>query len=161
TQIQNGAPFDVFMSADIDYPRQLERAGQAARGSLYEYATGRLVLWTRSESGIDLKQGLAVLATARIRRVAIANPEHAPYGRAAAAARRHERLYGRVEAKLVRGENSSRAARFVAWGNAAAGPLALSRALARALKRAGTYVEVPESSPPPIQQAAVVVAASR
>src|SRR5579859_3444473 len=95
-QIQNGAPFDVFLSADIDYPRRLEGSGQAERGSLYEYATGRLVLWTRSDTGIDVRRGLTVLTDARVRHVAIANPEHAPYGRAAVAALRHEGLYERV-----------------------------------------------------------------
>src|ERR1700730_9559526 len=76
TQIQNGAPFDVFLSADIEYPRQLERVGQAERGSLYEYATGRLVLWTRNDSGVDVRRGLTMLGDERVRRVAIANPEH-------------------------------------------------------------------------------------
>src|SRR3954462_173221 len=79
TQIQNGAPFDVFLSADVDYPKRLETAGQADRGSLFEYATGRIVLWTRTDSGIDVRRGLAVLGEERVRRVAIANPEHAPY----------------------------------------------------------------------------------
>ena len=65
TQIQNGAPFDVFLSADIDYPRQLERGGLAERGSFYEYATGHIVLWTRNDSGIDVRRGLAVLTDPR------------------------------------------------------------------------------------------------
>src|SRR5207247_1743245 len=92
SQIQNGAPFDVFLSADIDYPRRLEASGEAERGSLYLYATGRIVLWTRNDSGIDVGRGLPVLADARVHRIAIANPEHAPYGRAAVAALRHEGL---------------------------------------------------------------------
>src|SRR6185436_17344799 len=92
-QMQNGAPFDVFLSADIDYPKRLERAGLTERGSLYEYARGHLVLWTRTDSGIDIRRGLAALADARVRRIAVANPEHAPYGRAAVAALRHEGLY--------------------------------------------------------------------
>ena len=96
TQIENGAPFDVFLSADGNYPRRLERSGLAERASLYEYATGRLVLWTRTDSGLDLRRGLALLADARVRRIAIANPEHAPYGRAAVAALHHEALYERV-----------------------------------------------------------------
>src|SRR5215471_18209395 len=107
TQIENGAPFDVFMSADSDYPKRLEQAGLAERGSLYEYATGRLVLWTRNDSGIDVTRGLAALADARVRRIAIANPTHAPYGRAAVAAIRHESLYDRVQSKFVLGENIS------------------------------------------------------
>jgi molybdate transport system substrate-binding protein len=160
-QIRNGAPFDVFLSADIDYPRQLERAGAAERGSLYAYATGRLVLWTRKDSGIDVRGGLSVLADGRVRRVAIANPEHAPYGRAAVAALRHEGLYEQVKGKFVLGENISQTAQFAQSGNATVGLLALSLALAPALEGAGTYVEIPADFHPPIEQAAVVVAASR
>ncbi|HMF97650.1 MAG TPA: molybdate ABC transporter substrate-binding protein [Vicinamibacterales bacterium] len=161
TQLQNGAPFDLFLSADIDYPRQLERDGRAEKGSLYEYATGRLVLWTRNDSRIDLTRGLAVLTDPAVRRIAIANPEHAPYGRAAVAALHHERIDEGVKAKLVRGENISQAAQFVQSGNADVGIVALSLALAPALKNSGRFVEVPESFYPPIEQAAVVVAASR
>ena len=161
TQAQNGAPFDVFLSADIDYPRRLEESGQAERGSLYEYATGHIVLWTRTDSGIDLRRGLTVLSDARVRRVAIANPEHAPYGRAAVAALRHERLYERVQQKLVLGESISQAAQFAQSGSADVGVVALSLALSPALKSSGTYVEVPESWYPPIEQAAVVLASSR
>ena len=160
TQIQNGAPFDVLMSADIDYPRQLERAGLAERGSIYEYATGRIVLWTRNDSGIDLRGGLGVAAGANVRRIAIANPEHAPYGRAAVAALRHEQLYDRVKDKLVLGENISQAAQFVESGNAEVGVLALSLALAPELKRAGTYIEIPAAFHPAIEQAAIVLATS-
>jgi molybdate transport system substrate-binding protein len=161
TQIQNGAPFDVFLSADIDYPRQLERAGQAERGSLYEYAKGRLVLWTRTDSGVDLRRGLGVLTDARILHIAIANPEHAPYGRAAVAALRHENLYERVRDRFVLGENISQAAQFAQSGNAEVGVLALSLALAPAMKSAGIYIEIPDAWHPPIEQAAVVVASSR
>ena len=161
TQIENGAPFDVFLSADIDYPRRLERSGHAERASLYEYATGRLVLWTRTDSGIDLGRGLAVLADARVRRIAIANPEHAPYGRAAVAALRHEGLYERVREKFVLGENISQAAQFAQSGSADVGVLALALALSQTLKTSGTYVDIPESWHPPIEQAAVVLASSR
>ena len=161
TQIENGAPFDLFLSADIDYPRRLERAGLAEGGSLYEYAIGRIVLWTRNDSGVDLRKGLAVLADPEVRHVALANPQHAPYGRAAVAALRHEGLYQRVEQKFVLGENISQAAQFVQSGNADVGVLALSLALAPALKSAGTYVEIPTAFYPPIEQAAVIIASSR
>ena len=97
-------------------PEAARSSGQAERGSLYEYATGRLVLWTRNDSGIDVRRGLTVLADARVRRIAIANPEHAPYGRAAVAALRHEGLYERVQGKFVLGENISQAAQFAAVG---------------------------------------------
>jgi molybdate transport system substrate-binding protein len=161
TQIENGAPFDVFMSADIAYPRRLEQTGLAERGSLYEYATGRLVLWTRRDSGIDVKGGLNVLADARVRRIAIANPEHAPYGRAAVAAIRHDGLYDRVQTKFVLGENISQTAQFAESGNAQVGLIALAIALSPALKDAGTYAEVASDLYPPIEQAAIVVAASK
>jgi molybdate transport system substrate-binding protein len=161
TQIQNGAPFDVFLSADIEYPKRLEGSGHAEPGSLYEYATGRLVLWTRNDSGIDVRGGLTELAGPRVRRVAIANPEHAPYGRAAVAALRHERLYEQVQAKCVLGENISQAAQFAQSGAADVGILALALALSPALKSSGTYLDIPESWYPPIQQAAVVLASSR
>lgn len=160
-QIQNGAPFDVFLSADIDYPRRLEASGDAEPGSLYQYATGRVVLWTRKDSGIDVGRGLAALADARVRRIALANPAHAPYGRAAVAALRHEGLYERVREKFVLGENVSQAAQFAESGGADAGLLALALALSPALRRAGTYVEIPESWHPPLEQGAVVLAASR
>ena len=161
TQIENGAPFDVFLSADLDYPRRLERAGLTERGTLYQYATGHIVLWARNDSGIDLRAGLSVLTNANVRKVAIANPQHAPYGRAAVAALRHEQLYERVRGKLVLGENISQAAQFVQSGNAQVGVLALSLALAPALKAAGQYVAIPESFYPPIDQAAVVLVMSR
>jgi molybdate transport system substrate-binding protein len=161
TQIQNGAPFDVFLSADIDYPKRLERSGLAEPGTLYQYAIGHIVLWTRSDSGVDVRGGLSVLTNANVRKVAIANPRYAPYGRAAEAALRHEQLYERVRGKFVLGENISQAAQFVQSGNAQVGILALSLALAPALKAAGTYVVISESFYPPIEQAAVVVAMSK
>jgi molybdate transport system substrate-binding protein len=161
TQIQNGAPFDLFLSADIDFPRRLEAAGQAERGSLYQYATGHLVLWARTDSGIDLRPGLGVLADARVRRIAIANPQLAPYGRAAVAVLRHEQLYDRVQAKLVIGDNIAQAAQFAQSGGADVGLIGLSVALSPAMKTAGAYVDIPESWYPPIEQAGVIVAASK
>ncbi len=161
TQIENGAPFDVFLSADIEYPKRLEQAGLAERGSLYAYAIGRLVLWSRSDSGIDLEPGLAVLGDPRVRRIAIANPAHAPYGRAAVAAVRHQGLYDQVRRKFVLGENISQAAQFAQSGNAEVGLIALALALSPALQSAGAYVEVPSAFYPPIEQAAVVIAASQ
>ena len=159
-QIQNGAPFDVFLSADLEYPRQLVQAGLAERDSVYEYATGRLVVWARNDSGIDVRRGLPMLADASVRRIAIANPAHAPYGRAAVAAMRHAGVYDRAQPKLVLGENISQAAQFAQSGNAQAGILALSLALAPALKTVGSYVEIPATFHPPIDQAAVVVSGS-
>jgi molybdate transport system substrate-binding protein len=159
-QIQNGAPFDLFFSADMGYPRQLEAAGLTEPGTLRPYAIGTLVLYAGASGGLDLGRGLAALTDARVRRIAIANPAHAPYGRAAVAALTHERIYDRVRGKLVLGENVSQAAQFVQSGNAQAGLLALSLALAPALRKTGSFIEVPASFYPPIEQAAVVLKAS-
>jgi molybdate transport system substrate-binding protein len=159
-QIQNGAPFDVFFSADVDYPRRLVASGHAEKDSLYEYATGHLVVWTRSDSGIDVGRGLAIVTDDRVRRIAIANPMFAPYGRAAVAALQHEKLYAGIKDKLVLGENISQTALFAQTGNAQVGIISLSLALGPALKE-GKYTEVPTAFHPPIQQAAVVIAASK
>ena len=160
-QIQNGAPFDVFFSADVDYPRRLVASGHAEANSLHQYATGRIVLWTRKDTGIDVRRGLEVLRDARVRRIAIANPRHAPYGRAAVGALRHEALYEAVQGKLVMGENISQTAQLVDSGNADAGIIAMSLALGPALGERGTYFEIPPTDHPPIEQAAVVLTVSR
>ena len=159
-QIQNGAPYDVYLSADIDYPRRLIASSHADASSLYQYATGRLVLWTRKESGIDIRGGLRSLTDARVMRVAIANPKFAPYGRAAEAALRHEKIYDAVRGKLVLGENISQTAQLVDSGNASVGIISLSLAVGPALRARGTYMEIPAAAHPPIDQAAVIVSAS-
>jgi molybdate transport system substrate-binding protein len=155
TQIQNGAPYDVFLSADIAYPRRLIELGLAARDALAAYARGRLVLWTRNDSAVDVEHGVKGLSAAAVRRIAIANPAHAPYGRAAVAALRHEGVYDRVRSRLVLGENISQAAQFAESGNADVGVIALSLAVGPALKTAGRYVEVPAAFHPPIEQGAI------
>jgi molybdate transport system substrate-binding protein len=161
SQIQNGAPFDIFLSADLDYPQQLVSGGQALSDTLYEYGSGRIVLWARKDAGLDLRQGLQLLTSPRVRRIAIANPEHAPYGRAAVSALRHENLYEAVQPKLVLGENISQAAQFVQSGNADVGIIALSVALSPALTATGTYTELPASLHPPIRQGVVVLRTSK
>lgn len=160
-QIRNGAPFDMFFSADIAYPRQLQGAGLVEPDMLYEYATGKIVLWAPKSSPIDVTRGLRVLLEPGVHHVAIANPAHAPYGRAAVAVLQHEGLYERLREKLVLGENISQTAQFVQSGNAELGILALSLALAPTLKEVGAYYAIPESFYPPIQQAAVVLKSSR
>lgn len=161
SQIQNGAPFDMFFSADIAYPRKLEAAGLAEPGSLYEYAVGKLVLWVPKASALDLKRGLSVLTDPRIHKIVIANPEHAPYGRAAVAAIKHGGIYDKVSYKLVMGENISQAAQFVQSGNADIGLLALSLAVAPNLREKGRYELVPTWNYPPIEQAAVIIMTSK
>jgi molybdate transport system substrate-binding protein len=160
-QIQNGAPFDVFFSADVDYPRRLVAAGQADADSLYQYATGRLVLWTRSDSGVDVRKGLAVLRDSRVRRIVIANPDLAPYGRAAVAALKTTGVYDQIRDKLVFGENISQAAQLAQSGNADVGLLAHSLASGAVLKASGTFIDIPSTAYPPVAQAAVLVSASR
>lgn len=160
-QIQNGAPFDVFLSADVDYPRQLATAGLADAGSMEIYATGHLVLWARRGTNIDLSRGLDSLSDARIHRVAIANPKYAPYGRAAVAALRAGGLYGALESKLVLGESLAQAAQLVQSGNADVGLLSRSLVLGRALNAEGTYVDVAPALYPPIDQAGIVLKSSR
>ena len=160
-QIQNGAPYDVYFSADIDYPRRLAVSGHADGGTLYAYATGRIVLWTRRDSGIDVARGLGVLRDARVRRIAIANPVVAPYGRAAVAALRSEKLYDAVQSKLVQGDNVAQTAQLADSGNADVAILAHSLALGPALSASGTYFEIPASAHPPIEQGAIVISASK
>jgi len=114
SQIQNGAPFDLFFSADVEYAKKLEVGGQAEPGTLYNYAVGRIVIWMPPGIKVDLNaQGMNALLDAAVQKIAIANPAHAPYGRAAVAAMKKSGIYEKAEPKLVYGENISQAAQFV------------------------------------------------
>jgi molybdate transport system substrate-binding protein len=160
-QIQNGAPFDIFFSADIDYPRKLEAAGLAEPGTLYEYAVGRIVIWMPHDARVDLtKLGWNALLQPGVEKIAIANPEHAPYGRAAVAALRNAGIYEQVRSKFVYGENIAQAAQFVASGNAQAGIVALSLAVSAAM-RDGKRWEIPANMHPSIEQAGVILKSAR
>jgi molybdate transport system substrate-binding protein len=161
SQIQNGAPFDLFFSADVDYTRRLDAAGLVEPGSLSLYATGRIVLWARKDAGIDLSRGLQSLSSPGVRKIAIANPAHAPYGRAAVAAMQHDKVYDAVRGKLIFGENVTQAAQFVESGNADVGIVALSLAMAPALRGAGVMYEIPTTFYPPIDQSLAILRASR
>ena len=159
-QIKNGAPFDIFLSADEEYPKQLIDAGFAER-PLHRYAVGKLVLWLPADSPLDPTHGgLNVLTDPSVKKIAIANPLHAPYGRAAVAALKHSGLYEKVEPTLVLGENVAQAAQFVESGNAQAGLVALSHALAPGMKDKGRYWEVPADGYPELDQGAVVLSHS-
>jgi molybdate transport system substrate-binding protein len=161
TQIQNGAPFDLFFSADSEYPKQLEAAGLTEPGTLSEYFVGHIVIWTASDGEINTaKDGWKSLLDQRVKKIAIANPEHAPYGRAALAAMKKAGIYEQVKDKLVYGENISQAAEFVKSGNAQAGIIALSLAVSPAMKN-GNRWEIPADSYPPIKQAAVILKAAK
>lgn len=161
SQIKNGAPYDVFFSADVQYPQKLAAAGLVESGSIYEYAAGKIVIWVPAGSTLDLNRGLDVLLDPAIHKIAIANPEHAPYGRAAVAAMQHHGIYDKVKGKLVMGEDISQTAQFVQSGNADVGILALSLALAPALKDHGRFAIIPASDYPPIIQAACVIKATK
>ncbi|MEQ1353882.1 MAG: molybdate ABC transporter substrate-binding protein [Candidatus Acidiferrum sp.] len=157
SQIQNGAPFDLFFSADIDYARKLESAGLAEPGSLYLYAIGRICLWTPPDSHLDVNAlGWKALLDAHVQKIAIANPDHAPYGRAAVAALKNAGIYDQVKSKLVFGDNISQAAQFVQSGNAQAGIVALALAISPGM-RDGQRWDIPEELHPPIEQAAVLL----
>ncbi|MEK7237621.1 MAG: molybdate ABC transporter substrate-binding protein, partial [Nitrospirota bacterium] len=160
-QIQNGAPFDLYFSADIGYPKKLEEAGLVVPGSLYPYAVGRIVLWAGNGSHLDLSKGLEVLREPTIKKIAIANPKHAPYGRAAVAAMEHFKVYDQVKDKLILGENISQAAQFIESGACDAGVIALSLALAPAMKAAGQYWEIPAAAHLPLEQGAVILKQSK
>jgi molybdate transport system substrate-binding protein len=161
-QIQNGAPFDLFFSADMDYPRQLIAAGAADGASLYQYAVGKLVLWVPADSPLDVEhKGTSVLLDPTVKKIAVANPQHAPYGRAAVAALKHAGIYDRVSDRLVLGENVSQAAQFVESGNAQAGFVALAHAVAPAMQGKGKFWEVPADFYPPLAQGVVVLSHSQ
>jgi molybdate transport system substrate-binding protein len=160
-QIQNGAPFDLFFSADMGYPRQLIAGGQADGATLYRYAVGRLVLWVPKDSPLDVEhKGMDVLLDPSVKKISIANPEHAPYGRAAAAVLKHYGLYEKVSDRLVLGENISQAAQFVESGNAQVGFVALAHAIAPAMQGKGKYWVVPADAYPALTQCVVLISHS-
>jgi molybdate transport system substrate-binding protein len=160
-QIPNGAPFDMFFSANLDYPKKLEAAGLTEPGSYYQYAKGKIVIWVRSESKLDLSSGMKVLLDPSVKKIAVANPQHAPYGQAAVAAMQNEKIYERVKDKFVLGENISQTASFVVSGSADAGIMALSLALSANMKDKGRYAEIPADEYPPIEQACVILGSSK
>ena len=159
-QIQNGAPYDVFFSADVDYPKKLEAGGLTEPGSLYPYASGKIVLWVPDGSTINVNRGLDVLLEPAVKKIAVANPAHAPYGRAAESALRKAGVWDRITSKLVLGENISQTAQFVQSGNADVGILALSLVLAPAMKEKGRYSMISPDLYSPLQQASVVLKSS-
>lgn len=153
-QIRNQAPFDVFLSADVDYPRQLLAAGIGVRDSLFVYAVGRVVVWVPASSPLD---PATLLTSGQLRHLAIANPQHAPYGRAAEAALQSLGVYDRLKEKLVLGENITQTLEFVQSGAADAGILALSLAVAPPVRAQGRYWELPAASYPKIEQGGLIV----
>ena len=160
-QIQNGVPLDVFFSADSEYPRRLEESGFAELHSAVIYGIGSIVLWMPANAACNPEaEQWKCLQQSSVKKIAIANPDHAPYGRAAVAALQKAGFYGDVKAKLVFGENISQAAQFVQSGNAQAGLLAYSLTRSSALS-GGKQWEIPRESYPPIEQTVIVLKASK
>jgi molybdate transport system substrate-binding protein len=153
-QIINGAPFDIFFSADVTYPQHLAKAHQTS-SEIYPYAKGRIVVWSKKVD--PTMKGLMTLVDSRIKKIAIANPLHAPYGKRAMESFENYRIMISVKEKLVYGENISQAAQFVSTGAADAGVIALSLALSPNMQREkGKYVLIPEDAHTPLIQGAVI-----
>lgn len=148
-QIEQGAPFDLFFSADIEFPRALAKAGFAA-SDVEPYARGRIVLWSATLDATELS--VADLTRADIQKIAIANPQHAPYGKRAEEALRARGIWQKVEPKLVLGENIAQTAQFVQSGNAQVGIIALSLAMSPEMAGKGTYSLVPDNLHKPLEQ---------
>jgi len=157
SQIINGAPFDLFLSADRTYPEKLAEQGFARPGSFTVYAIGRLVLWTPLAEIDVARLRMNCLKLPQIRKVAIANPGHAPYGRAAMEALRQFGMEQAVKPKLVLGENASQVLQFVSSGAAQAGFLPLSLVLAEPARKGGRYWVIPENAHTRLEQAAVIL----
>jgi molybdate transport system substrate-binding protein len=157
-QLNNRAPFDLFLSADMDYPRRLIDQGLADPDSAFVYAVGHLVVWVPRHSALDVgRLGRRALLEPSVRKIAIANPRHAPYGRAAEAALKTAGLYDKVQERLVYGENVAQTAQFVQTGAADVGIIALSLALAPTLRDEGRYREIAVDSYPRLEQGGVIL----
>ena len=155
-QIINGAPFDLFLSADTGFPQKVIAAGDAVESVPTVYAKGALVLWA-SRSSVTSGLTMQWLTSAAVQHIAVANPEHAPYGRAAIAALHGLGIYDSVQSKLVYAENVAQAAQYATSGNAQCALISQTMALAPALRTSGTFIALPTSSYPPIEQGAVVI----
>jgi molybdate transport system substrate-binding protein len=159
-QLLQGAPFEVFLSADEGFVFQLADAGKTLdRGLLY--AEGRIVLFAPTGASLKPDAGFtdlrAALADGRLQRFAIANPDHAPYGRAAEQALKGQGLWDAIKPKLVLGENVSQAAQFAATGSAQGGIFAYSLALSPSVARLGSYVLIPAEWHAPLRQRMVLM----
>jgi molybdate transport system substrate-binding protein len=157
-QLSNRAPFDLFLSADMDYPRRLIAEGLADKESEFVYAVGHLVLWVPKDSPLDLdKLGVRAMLDPAVKKLAIANPRLAPYGRAAEAVLKKMGLFDQLKDKLVFGENIAQTAQFVETGAADAGLIALSLALAPTMRERGRFCDVPADAYPRLEQGGVIL----
>jgi molybdate transport system substrate-binding protein len=157
-QLLNKAPFDLFLSADLQYPQKLAQQGLTVAGSQFTYAVGHIVIWTGNSTGIDVEHlGLDALRQPAVHHIAIANPAHAPYGRAAEAALRSLGVYDAVKDKLVMGENIAQTFQLAQSGAAEIGIVALSLAVAPNAAGQGHYWQVPATAYPRIEQGGVIL----
>jgi len=157
-ELLNRAPFDLYLSADLEYPRKLSARGLTLQGCLFRYAVGRIVVWTDRASGIDVERlQMDALRQPEVLHIAIANPQHAPYGRAAEAAMRRLGVYDEVRAKIVMGENIAQTLELVQSGAAQVGIVALSLARAPGVSAQGRYWEVPLDAYPRIEQGGTIL----
>lgn len=152
-QMTNQAPFDLFFSADISFPQKLEEQ-KLTSGKPTIYAVGHLVLWSATK---DVSKGLDLLKSEDIKKISIANPEIAPYGKRAVESLKYYKLYDIIKDKIVKGDNVSQAAQFVLTGNAEAGIIALSLALSPKMSSKGKYYLIDEKSYSKMEQAYVVL----
>lgn len=158
TQLQNQAPFDLFFSADVAYPRKLAAAGLALDTNVFLYAVGRIVVWVPKASSVDVEKiGIQSLLAPSVQKIAIANPKHAPYGVAAVAAMKSLKVFEPAEPKLVFGENVAQTAQFVQSGAADIGVIALSLAIAPTMQGAGRYWEIPLNAYPKMEQGGIIL----
>jgi len=162
SQLSNKAPFDIYFSADILYPTKLVEADLALKDTQFMYAVGQIVVWVPKDSPIDVERlGMEALRHPSVRRIAIANPEHAPYGRAAEAALHKLAVYDSVKDRLVLGENIAQTAQFVESGAADIGIIALSLAMAPAMRDKGKYWTIPLDAYPALEQGGVILSWAR
>jgi molybdate transport system substrate-binding protein len=162
TQISNDAPFDLFLSADVAYPQKLIEQGKGVKETLFRYGVGRIVVWVPNDSKLDIEaRGLGALTDPSVHKIAIANPAHAPYGRAAEAAMRSAGVYEQVKGRLVLGENVMQAAQFVQSGSADVGVVAQSLSLSSTMRSQGRSWLVPADAHPRIEQAGVILTSAK
>jgi molybdate transport system substrate-binding protein len=156
-QITNGAPYDIFLSADLDYPRALIAQGGADAKTLTIFSIGRLVLWT-TRADLDVSDPAVTVRNPAVRKIAVANPATAPYGRAAQQALEKLGAWSGAQPKIVIGENVTQAAQFVETGHADVGFVALSLVLSPKLKDRGRWAEVSATLYAPLEQGAIITA---
>lgn len=158
SQILQGAPFDVFLSADTGFPEQLQKAGLASAEGPFPYATGSLSLWIRKDLNLDpAKDGLKVLLHPSVKAIATANPKLAPYGRAGEAALRWAGILEAVKPRLVFADNIAQAAQFLQAGSAEAGLISATQAHHPILQASGLVWKVPVDAYPALRQAGLIL----